>query len=284
MTRLYYLCLLLGLLSSCRTEEVQQDPVHLKISSALISRAAKTEFKDGDRLGLYCLDEQERRYNDCPCSINNPATYQGGEWQLKHPVELSEESCYIYAYYPYSSSANDSRILPVESQSQTDYLYSVALSANRTAPSPRLQMRHALSLIRIQLLRGDYVGAGRVGEVYLHGIYREGNLDLRSGRIDPIGTRSDEVHSFQTQLGEEQAIDLPILVIPQSCEGVDIRFTIDGSNYVYSPPARSWEAGKEILYVLRVDPNSTLHLLATESIEGWTSGGIIRTNLKPQKN
>ena len=85
-------------------------------------------------------------------------------WSTDVPVSLSGTLAKITAYYPYNGADDlDLTAIPVETASQTDYMYAKPVTGlSLVSPVADLTMQHALTDIRINVKKGTYTGTGEV--------------------------------------------------------------------------------------------------------------------------
>lgn len=87
-----------------------------------------------------------------PCTSRDP--------KVEKDLVLSEEGT-AFAYYPYNSKVTDGTVVPLEIESQTDYLYATPAVVDEKNPIAQIGMKHALSLISVRIRKNDYQHAGK---------------------------------------------------------------------------------------------------------------------------
>ena len=99
-----------------------------------VTRGIITNFTDNDRIGLFLTDgELGLNYQENAEAANVPAMYQQGSWKVEKDLVLSEEGT-AFAYYPYNSKVTDGTVVPLEIESQTDYLYATPAVVDEKNP------------------------------------------------------------------------------------------------------------------------------------------------------
>ena len=274
--------LVMVMLTSCKDDGTESE----KYSVLSISRAdiqslnSKNAFSQGDEIGIFVFDEAGGRYNDCPCSWNNKATLLDGGWKVDRDIYLTGESGTIRAYYPYDAEVLLPSQLPVRSASQTDYLYSRAISADAEHPVVTLQMQHALSLIKFVIRKYGYPGEGLVSGLSIQGISTEGTLDISTGEI-LVSKTGNESYKGSFTLGDEPLV-IGIIALPQSVTSTTVLLVIDGERYGYKLPAGEWLQGKETTYTLGINTSGKkLFEVGGSSIDEWGTGGNYEGDLSP---
>lgn len=252
------LCLLTGvaLFTACDNETDFADPNNrdgkpLRIETSIAETRAvvtSTNFAEGDRVGLFVLDDGGQYYADN--AMNQPATYNASGWSMENEIVLSKEKTpYVFAVYPYYGSAD---YIPVDInmrmsiniapnqyegiEGQADWMYANALPLEGN--TAKLTFRHALARVTLQLKRGaDETGDGLLTKVRMQNAMKydannaeqgrgtdlctTGWMSLRNGSINTEETKNAESYIEQTtEMGlsaEAQTIDF--LVIPTALPG-----------------------------------------------------------------
>ena len=165
--------------SSCADDEVlsQVDKTPLKISVNTEmgdSRALIHDeyFPAGSVIGLSLYNSSDGKDYDGQGYSNVKFTSTGeADKQTWAPdgaaPSVSSNEATVVAYYPWSDKVTDLTTVPVETASQTDYMYSGPVTGitNTNADQVQITMQHALTDIRVQLVLGDYSGNAEVEEV-----------------------------------------------------------------------------------------------------------------------
>ena len=153
-----------------------------------------TTFPDGSEIGIALFEENSKPYDNLPYSnvrFCAEGTGSSQQWTPETDVMLSTTKASLYAYYPYSSDITDiaSIRIKADSDTQTDWMYAVPVTEmNNRSNKASVNMRHALSAVRLSLKRGSYTGTGNVTAVSMHGnnMATEGRLDAKTGKISSI--------------------------------------------------------------------------------------------------
>ena len=269
----------IGLFASCEKEPKGTDQSQMLTINAEITKSTKTpkgSFEKDDALGLFIKDSNNQNYNECDCSFNLKSTYSGTDWQLSEAVMLSEKKATLYAYYPYSATLTDCTALPIEACTQTDYLYASPIEVDATNSKASLAMKHALSLAKFNLLRGEYTGAGQISSIILQQVIKDGTLNTHTGAIS-AGKIGNDIYTPSEDLlltNNGEALPISIITIPMAVTTSKAIFCIDNVNYSYKIDNCVWESGKETTYTLSIDQESkTLLSIENVSIEPWGTGG-----------
>ena len=279
---------ILGMLSvvccfvSCGDDETTSTKSSvLSINRAeVLTRSSKDTFAQGDEIGIFVLGENGDKYNDCPCCWNNKVTLLDNVWNVEKNIYLNSKSGTLRAYFPYDAEVETPTQIQVESATQTDYLYSRAITVNAENPVVTLQMQHALALVRLVIKKNGYLGEGDVSGVSLQGINTEGMLDISSGEI-LISKTGNESYKGAFQLTDDP-LTIGMIALPQTVTSTTVLLFIDGERYGYKLPEGIWEQGKETTYTLGINTvGKKLFELGNSSIDEWGTGGSYEGDLAP---
>ena len=271
-----------GLFISCGDDETTSTKTSvLSINRAeVLTRSSKDTFTQGDEIGIFVLDENGGKYNDCPCCWNNKVTLLDNVWNVEKNIYLNSKSGTLRAYFPYDVAVENPAQITVESATQTDYLYSRPITVDAENPVVTLQMQHALSLVKLVINKDGYLGEGQISGVSLQGISTEGVLDITSGEI-VISKTGNESYKGNFLL-EETPIMIGIITLPQAVTSTTVLLLIDGERYGYKLPEGIWEQGKETTYTLGINTvGKRLFELGSSSIDEWGTGGNYEGDLAP---
>lgn len=271
-----------SLFVSCENDETTAPKGSvLSINRAeVLTRNSKDTFDQGDKIGIFVLNEAGEKYNDCACSWNNLAILLENGWKVDKNINLNEEDGLMRAYYPYSAEVDNPTKIKIESATQTDYLYSRVVTVNAENPVVTLQMQHALSLLKLVIKKDSYQGEGNVSGVSLQGINTEGTLDISAGEI-LISKAGNESYKGDFTLTNDP-LSIGIITLPQIITNTTILLLIDGERYGYKLPEGEWLQGKETTYTLGINTaEKKLFEIGSSSIDEWGTGGSYEGDLVP---
>ena len=284
------ICLLLCLFSRC-TDDMQQpdnqiggrDNNHLTISTITTHNSTKALIEcdylpNGSEIGITVLNTEGTAYDNIDYqNIRFEAESTGvtQKWQGDETIYLSATEGYCYGYYPYSLTANDITQIPVSTASQTDYLYATPKQVDINNKNVNLNMKHALSAIRLALKRGTYTGTGKITAVSVTstGLGTTGTLNATTGKVTANGTGTVIAVTTNIDLTTtEQNAD--IIVVPTGNEAtLTLTATIDGKAYMTPASAITIEQGKCYTYTVTINAGE----LALSGIKvgdwGYDDGG-----------
>lgn len=271
-----------GLFISCGDDETTSTKTSvLSITRAeVLIRSNKDTFTQGDEIGIFVLDENGKKYNDCPCCWNNKVTLLDNAWNVEKNIYLNSKSGTLRAYFPYDVVVENLAQIVVESATQTDYLYSRPITVNAENPVVTLQMQHALSLVKLVIKKDGYLGVGNVSGVSLQGINTEGMFDISTGEI-LISKTGNESYKGAFQLIDDPLV-IGIIALPQTVTSTTVLLMIDGERYGFKLPEGEWSQGKETTYTLGINTiGKKLFEIGSSTIDEWGAGGSYEGDLAP---
>ena len=281
-----------AVLVSCNQSDLSL-PSELSINARInnsATRAEKLDWSENDQLGVFvCNGTLDKPYLDNADRYFNVLFRHNGKGFTTSDVYLDENQAEVFAYYPYNAPNTNGKAVPVESNSQTDYLYGHAETpASISQKNVDIEMKHALSQVVFKIRKAATYdeGAGLLTAVKIenndaNNVFKTaGNIDLSSGTI--IGTSTDGILTLMPGsdlLLSETYQSISSICLPiTSTAGKNVRavFTIDGRQFRYEFPAgTTWQAGLRNIYTLTVD-NSSIEIGGggSGSGEGGNDEGI----------
>ena len=203
-------------------------------------------------------------------------------WNPASDIVLDETKGTLYAYYPWKSGTDLSAI-PVETASQTDYLYAepVANVSEKNANVP-VTMKHMLANVKISINKGTYVGTGNVSKIA-----------IQSDGFATAGTfnAAQETPAYTATTGAGTAIEstaattlggtaTDIMVVPTgAAKPITFTATIDDVDYTATSSDVILQNGNSYEYTLSL--NSTFMSVAGINVQEWT--GVPKESLTLEK-
>lgn len=196
-------------------------------------------WQTGNEIGLYTEDK------------NLKYTYNGSKWIAAELYEVQKEQT-VYAYHPYSENIRD-MYLDIDVTKQEDVMYGQCVVTS-DFPTAKPEMNHALSLVRVKILRDEYLGEGMVTDVTIRNVTSYLRMNIQDGAVWKQDKKSDIPIGGGYMLNDAnptvpEAI-LPPLYHPQD---VSVSFKLDGKDMSYTFPSyHEWEAGKIYTYSIKI--------------------------------
>lgn len=223
----------------------------INTKSALIK-----EFGDGQAMNVYAKAYGAIDAADLVTGVK--ATRQSGNWTMSPEVRVKEgQNVFLYAFYPYNSANTDPTKIPVDINTQTDYLYSGNyVPASFTTHTVTLNMKHAQSMIAFNVKKEGYGGEGHITSIKLSSdkyIVTNGTLNVTSGAIAATGHGSIAAQVSATAGAQGISGVLPaIWAAPfntlNTGATVTAVITIDGKEYSIALPEVSAQRGWQYIF------------------------------------
>ena len=211
-------------------------------------------------------------YDDADNIKFTAATDKGNQvWNPASDIVLDENKGTLYAYYPYAAGTNLIAI-PVETASQTDYLYAepVANVSEKNANVP-VTMKHMLANVKIAINKGTYVGTGNISKIAIQSDGFATGGTFNAAQLTPAftavtGTGEAITQTVNTTLGGTAT---NIMVVPTgTSKALTFTATIDDVDYTVTSSDVELEEGNSYEYTLSL--NSTFMSIASVAVKNWT--------------
>lgn len=272
-----FLCLFTVFVSSCTSNEEINGLPGLSINAYIggpQSRAEKVDWEENDAIGVFvCNGTIDKPYLGNVDRYTNVAFRHNGKGFVAQNIYLDENQAEVFAYYPYSGTSNNGMAVPVESNTQTDYLYGHAETpASITQKNVNIEMKHALSQVVFKIRKSasynegpELISALKIENNDADNVFKTtGTIDLSTGQI--TGTSTDGVLALmpgkQLLLTDTYQTVSSICLPVSATVGKNIRavFTIDDRQFRYEfPVGTTWKPAFRNIYTLTVE-NSGLEI------------------------
>lgn len=257
-------------------------PLHVSVGTA-VTRAAIDggQLPDGSRIGITLTDMQGAQYDGADTWFNVPYGASGtGDAQVwaaaGSRLSLSTTVGQARAYYPYNPDVTDLTAVPVETASQTDYMYSGAVTGLSLASyKASFVMRHVMTDIRLVIKKGTYTGNSQLKAVTVTSPFfgTAATLNTLDGTLSDItgtGAVLTAPVADGTQLTAEGVqYDLLTVADPSVTAGtLEILLEVGEDKYVAAVDvAEAFANGQAYQYTLTLD-NTGLSVVKAV-VEGW---------------
>lgn len=259
----------------------EEEKIQLGITASLQemqqTRGIIEAFLPGHEMGVFI----SAAVAESPYVHNVPYAFDGKKWNAggDAPVEGDAE---VAAYLPYNGQTAGDRLIPFELADQHDILYGRA-SVTRDIPTADIEMRHAMSLVRIKILKNEYMGEGIVSNIRFDNVITRMTLDIRRETNSPLIFDFSSRGSLQAggnyHLNDADPVVVETILPP--VYGYDqkatVGFTIDGKEYAYEfHRDHEWEAGMKYTYTLKMtgNYNSPVNMEQVDiDVEYWSRYG-----------
>lgn len=191
-----------------------------------------TTLPDGSQYGVYVTTG----WPNMPITDGNNVAvdYRGDKSTPSHDVLLDERECPVYAYYPYSAEQSLNK-MTLEVESQTDYLYGIAVREDgskdfisKYKPMARIRMSHALALLRFNIFNvGEENQSNVISSIILYENPVKCTLDLTNNKLSNFEYGNNEVNCRLTVTSAVQTVD--ILAIPSQKQYLGLCIMLNGN-------------------------------------------------------
>lgn len=294
-------------LVSCQNDEVAEklksnDLVEPEIELSLPTSQAQTrvntlnpvsQWENGDKIGLYAVDQGTlTTYRGAKPNLAYQYSKTERKWEFDATADVTKDkqlylhsgNAELFAFSPLNKTANDLTAVPLNFNTNVDYLYGTHRIApfyvNNQQTSIKLEMLHAQTYVAVRLKRSvdhpynqdgiissmKITGNTPVGQEtgYVKGTYpTTGTLNLTSGAINSSSaTRGDVIIA-----GFDSGVKIPdlagntapttnIYYAMISPEKADVRkgfqLVVDGKTHYVPINECEWKAGYKYIYTLTI--------------------------------
>ena len=262
-------CLALCLtLTACSEEDSHSTdegtPLQVELQGVLPTRAAITAstLPDGSQYGIYVAPYGQivKRGDN---GYNIPVKYNGGKSVMGRDYILQPGTDYsVYAAYPEKNSS-DVMTLPLETASQTDYLYGCAVNGNgeqavinQSNHVAKIQLSHALALLRFNISQSaenheqNKVTAIETFEMPITAI-----LDIKTGQLTNQKYGTNRINCQFTASVNSHTVEM--LVLP--CDWLKLSFEVNNKN-LYASSHQVLKAGNSYMFDVEIRSDATIQI------------------------
>ena len=277
--------LTLGACSNDNEPMADGDPVAAKVYAgigAVQSRAAGTEWANGDQIGIYGIN-QFAEYRNIPYVTNDAGNSftpvsDGIFFQTTDDVRF-------HAYYPYTNDVSFERIYAdtryQDRQEKFDFMYTPKVTANRANPVIRFTgenaFRHCMSRLILNITSsvddGFNVTDVFTGDYFISGLSHVGSLDIRGGATRIAGDIVQDWKITAPSVDTDRTRTYSMILFPQDFgEGMEFKAVISGQSYTCTLP-ENLAAGYSYTYNITV--KKTGIEVSDCTIKDWEAGNGI---------
>lgn len=295
MKKTYLLMPFLALaLASCSNEDdvaAQGAQSALNVKVALDNPASREMiegeyFDSGTNIGIFLTEPDGSDYdNQTNGYLNVMYTSNGTElaqtWTSLTPIMLSATTGTAVAYHPHMGGANGMMAIPLETTSQTDYMYSNKVEVSNSSTTAEFHMQHALTAIRINILNEGYSGAGEIQSIAItsDNFANEGVMDITTGTVTFTEDTECDNYLLPVTDGSKTVAGAPYtnayMFVPTGTNApINIAINMDGKTY--NNVVNLTDAAKKgYIYTVNLSAkNNSLSVLKV-TIERWKDGDTI---------
>ena len=243
--------------------------------STSITRATDTSFENGDKVGIYVVNQPNTLKATGNHADNIGFTYSGS-WSAVTTIYWKDETTKadFYCYYPYASSISNveaySFAVKTDQSSVANYKASDFLWGKTTGVAPTkdavgITVKQAMSNVIVKLIAGNGYTAEDIASasVAICGLKTNSTINLASGVVTATGDVAEITPMVESDYHRA-------LVIPQSVSNADlIKVTIGDKVYTLNQSVE-FKSGKQHTCTLTVErTNQGINI----GIDGWETEG-----------
>ena len=243
--------------------------------STSITRATDTSFENGDKVGIYVVNQPNTLKATGNHADNIGFTYSGS-WSAPTTIYWKDETTKadFYCYYPYSSSISNIEAYPfavkadqssVANYKASDFLWGKTTGVAPTKDAVGITVKHAMSNVIVELVAGNGYTAEDMASasVAICGLKTNSTINLASGVVTATGDVAEITPMVENDYRRA-------LVVPQSVSNADlIKVTIGDKVYTLNQSIE-FKSGKQHTCTLTVErTNQGINI----GIDGWETEG-----------
>lgn len=238
-----------------------------------ISRATDTAFENGDKVGIYVVNNPNALKSSGNHADNIGFSYSGS-WSTSTPIYWKDETTKadFYCYYPYTSTISNvescSFSVKADQSNETnykasDFLWGKTSSVSPTKSAVNITVKHIMSNIIIKLVAGNGYTSQDLASasVTICNLKTSSTINLSTGIATAIGDATNITP--QKLEGQYRA-----LVVPQSVTEANLIQVTIGDKEYFLKQSINFEPGKQHTCTLTVErTNQGINI----GINGWES-------------
>lgn len=284
------------ILSSCNqnadnTPVSENVPLTVKTTFGTATKAVITSFPNASELGLFVTNGAlGNNYEGVSGYSNVKSSYSGSAWSQAAPIYLTNNNATIFSYYPYNAAVTNGTAIPVETASQTDYMFGSANAVNNSAATATLTMKHSLALVEFKFNKSNYPGVGLLTKIEIANgagktlLFSEGTMNCSTGAISNTSgknisasiSNASGLLTLPATASTDENTYPKVMVLPTVATAATgdlvINFTIDGKVYDFQVPAATvWAGGSKNIYTVTLS-GTAVSVNGSVAITNWTSG------------
>ena len=165
-------------------------------SERIYTKVTDNTFDSSDEIGIFVVETPNALQISGNHANNVRASFNGSQWNTSSNIYWPDDSCDVYAYYPYKASPSSITADSFSVQTDqtdgigtSDFLWAKASDKAYDSSNPDaavvLNFKHQLSKVRLVLQKGsDYVGDWPGDATfYIHSTVTAGTVDYTTGSV-----------------------------------------------------------------------------------------------------
>ena len=238
-----------------------------------------TALPDASSIGISLLAEDGTPYDGVTYAnlkYTASGTAPDQAWSTPDIPTLSSTPAKLVAYYPWADGT-DYNAVPVETSTQTDYMYSKWLTGLSNAnPNASIVMQHALTAVRVALVKGDFTADVDVSSVSVKSpaFATAGSLDATTGALSGLTGTGEAVTVTADFPLTAQATNVEVMAVPDVSVAAGVTtVTTQIGDRKYSVNINFTESYKQgYIYTYTLTLNNTGMEVTSVAVTPWQEG------------
>ena len=238
-----------------------------------------TALPDASSIGISLLAEDGTPYDGVTYAnlkYTASGTAPDQTWSTPNIPTLSSTPAKLVAYYPWADGT-DYTAVPVETDTQTDYMYSKWLTGLSNAnPNASIVMQHALTAVRVALVKGDFTADVDVSSVSVKSpaFATAGSLDATTGALSGLSGTGEAVTVTADFPLTAQATNVEVMAVPDVSVAAGVTtVTTQIGDRKYSVNINFTENYKQgYIYTYTLTLNNTGMEVTSVAVTPWQEG------------
>ena len=238
-----------------------------------------TALPDASSIGISLLAEDGTPYDGVTYAnlkYTASGTAPDQTWSTPNIPTLSSTPAKLVAYYPWADGT-DYTAVPVETSTQTDYMYSKWLTGLSNAnPNANIVMQHALTAVRVALVKGDFTADVDVSSVSVKSpaFATAGALDATTGALSGLVGIGEAVTVTADFPLTAQATNVEVMAVPDVSVAAGVTtVTTQIGDRKYSVNINFTESYKQgYIYTYTLTLNNTGMEVTSVAVTPWQEG------------
>lgn len=288
-------------LASCNNDDdmggaPQQLGVKVKVenpgSRAMIT---DTKFGEGEELGIFLTASDGAAYDGQTVGYSNVKYTSAGTgdaqtWTSATPVMLSASTGTAYAYWPWKDQQNTMTAIPLETASQTDYMFATPVEGLSNSSSDAIfTMNHALTAIRVSITNDSYSGLGKIASIGVQSgnLAAEGSMNIVTGEVTFTSGTENQATALAVEADAEvldgQTYTAEHMFVPtKDNQKIVVTVSMDGKTYV-NEASLSEAAKSGYVYTISLSAKNNDLGITKVVIDPWKEGETVSDDMKVQQ-
>lgn len=179
--------------------------------------------------------------------------FDGVNWTNTQNLKVDKESV-LTAIHPVISKVDEEGNVLIDMTKQEDVLFDQQ-TVTADFPTAKFNMKHKLSLVRIKILKDEYIGNGVVSDFRIGNTFTSCLLHVNYGDITTLTQPKGEILFGQKYVLNDNSPETVDVIIAGKAENENVTFSflLDGERKTYYfPDWHRWEEGLMYTYTLKI--------------------------------